>query len=165
MKYNPDVHHRKSIRLKEYDYSKEGMYFITICVQDRECILGKITNVGAPDLWCPEVQLTKTGQIIEEGILNIQKHYKNVKIIEYVVMPNHAHFIINILPGQVGSPAPTVGQIIHALKVITRKQIGYSIWQRNYYEHIIRNERELYRIIEYIKYNPLNWKNDHNYKE
>ena len=161
MQYNPDVHHRKSIRLKEYDYTKEGMYFITICIQNRECILSEI--VGAPDLWCPKIQLTDIGEIIKENISNIEKYYEDIKIIEYVIMPNHIHFILHILSGQVRSPAPTVFQIIHALKRITFKQIGYSIWQRNYYEHIIRNEKELYKIIEYIRYNPNNWLQDKYY--
>ena len=79
MVYNPDVHHRKSIRLKDYDYSKEGMYFITMCIQDRKCILGNVTNVGAPDLWCPKIQLTDIGKIVEEGIMNIGTYYKKRK--------------------------------------------------------------------------------------
>ena len=107
MIFNPKIHNRQSIRLKGYDYSKEGMYFVTICIQNRENILGNIVDVGAPDLWCPKVQLTDIGEIIEKSIQNIEKYYENVKVNEYVVMPNHVHFIINMLSGQVRSPAPT----------------------------------------------------------
>jgi REP element-mobilizing transposase RayT len=87
-------------------------------------------------------------------------------------MPNHVHFIVDILEtGHLWAGAPTgaktitIAKIVNSLKTITSKQIGYSIWQRNYYEHIIRNEKELYRIIEYIEYNPINWKSDPNYIE
>jgi len=96
MKYNPDVHRRSSIRLKDYDYSKEGMYFITICTKNRECILSEITNVGVGVPDDPKLQLTDIGCIVEKHINNINKTYKNVAIYEYIIMPNHVHMIINI---------------------------------------------------------------------
>ena len=169
MRYNPDVHHRKSIRLKDYDYSKEGMYYITICTQNRENILSEI--VGAHD--CALIELTDIGKIVEKELLKTKETNRNIEIYEYVIMPNHVHMIINIFmdldkvqPFRAQSCAPTkaIGQIIRGMKSTVSGQIGYSIWQRNYYERIIRNEKELYRTIEYIKYNPLNWENDSNYK-
>ena len=185
MKYNPEIHDRRSIRLKEYDYSKEGMYYITICTQNRECILGNIKttinvnnmqNVGAPAHRCPEhttkIHLSKEGQIVEKYLNNIDIVYENIKLEEYVIMPNHVHFIINVTSsGHLWAGAPTRGKsitiakIINSLKTLTSKEIGYPIWQRNYYEHVIRDEKELYKIIEYIQYNPYNWVSDENYKK
>jgi len=167
MRYNPDVHHRKSIRLKDYDYSKEGMYFITICTKDRECILSEIVGVHT----CAQINLMKTGKIAENCLYKLEELYKHVKLHDFVIMPNHIHMIleidhscrVQIYKGTSMRPYKTIGQIIRGLKAGISKIVGYSIWQRNFYEHIVRNEKELYKIIEYIKYNPLNWENDSNY--
>jgi REP element-mobilizing transposase RayT len=194
--YNPDVHHRKSIRIKEYDYSKNGMYFITICTQNRKCILSEIIGetssnvvgaglvparvsqnpemamsdiVGAHDCAQPKLILSHIGRITQKELINTEKINENITIDEYIIMPNHIHMIINIDEDKQGaqSCAPTkkkaIGNIIRGIKSAISKQIGYSIWQRNYYEHIIRNEKELYKIIEYIQYNPINWTSDPNY--
>lgn len=159
MKYNPDVHHRHSIRLKEYDYSKEGMYFVTICTKNRKCILSKI--VGADDPVCPK--LTIIGNIVNECWYKMNQIYESVIIHEYVIMPNHLHGIIEIQGGQ---GRPPLQKIIQGFKSVTTRNcfsFGYqNIWQRNYYEHVIRNEKELNKIIEYITNNPLNWENDCN---
>lgn len=93
MKYNPDIHHRRSIRLKGYDYSKNGKYFVTICTQNRECIL---SNVGVDVLGDPRTELTDIGYIVEKYINNINKKYINIMIYEYIIMPNHVHMIIDI---------------------------------------------------------------------
>lgn len=171
-KYNPEVHHRKSIRLKDYDYSKEGMYFITICTKNRECILSQIenkNNVGEHDCAQHEkiqIKLKHIGKIIEKELLRTKEINENVKIYEYIIMPNHLHMIINIYKNQhrAQSCAPTnnktIGNIIRGIKSSVSGQIGYSICQRNYYEHIIRNEKEYYAICKYIQNNPLNWEND-----
>ena len=176
MKCNPDVHHRKNIRLKEYDYSKEGMYFITICTKDRERLFGNIIN--------RKMKLNEYGKMVEEEIINTNKIRQNVRIGEYIIMPNHVHMIIEIIDvgvawyatqGKVERSKMIIPKIIQQIKTITIKKANrinesglHTMqplqWQRNYYEHIIRNEKELYRIIEYIKYNPLNWENDSNYK-
>ena len=89
MKYNPDIHHRKSIRLKGYDYSSEGLYFITICTQNREYLLGEIID--------GRMFLNDIGEIVEKEIIKTNEIRKNVKIEEYVIMPNHIHFVIEIL--------------------------------------------------------------------
>lgn len=168
--YNPDIHHRRSIRLKDYDYYKEGLYFITTCIKNKECILGSILNVGTPAHRCPkhtDVSLSKEGYVVKQYLENLNCIYENVRLDNYIIMPNHIHFIISLISGHLWAGVPTkktanisIPKIINSLKTITSKQIGYPIWQHNYYEHIIRNEKEYYRISEYITNNPFNWDTD-----
>ena len=177
---------RRSIRLRNYDYSQAGAYFVTICCQDRQCYFGRIKN--------RKIELSIFGHIIKMNWENIPGHFKNVILDEYVIMPNHMHGIIiinghrfNIGRGEVTSPLPmpqsplpmprsllpmpqsspwlkkpTLGQIIAYFKYQSTKQVnrlrnspGTKLWQRNYYEHIIRNELEINRIRKYIFKNPL----------
>jgi len=145
---------RKSIRLKNYDYSQAGYYFVTICTQDKKNVLWE--NVGAPIGRPP---LNKIGIIIEEALYNIPKYYSNVLIDCSVIMPNHIHFILIINSGR-PMGAPTVSGMINQFKGYVTKQIGYSIWQKLFYEHIIRNENELKEIREYIQNNPIKWEMD-----
>ncbi len=150
---------RKNIRLKDYDYSTNGLYFITICTKDRKKILSKI-NVGVAPLGDPKIQLYNKGKIIKKYIENINKQ-QNTGIIQYIIMPNHVHFILEInINGSPKGATPTVPKIINSFKSLVTKEIGYSIWQRNYYEHIIRNEKELLKIYEYVQYNHYKWKDD-----
>ena len=170
-------YNRKSIRLKNYDYSQNGMYFITICTYNREEILSKIENVGA-SLVSAHVILTPIGKYIDNQIKQLEKRFP-VKIEKSVIMPNHIHMIINLFKLKWNGkekydiqwadtrPAPTIGDVICAFKSITsieyikyNKQIGEykKLWQRNYYEHIIRDEKEYYNVCEYIKNNPLHYK-------
>lgn len=157
-----EISQRKNIRLKGYDYSKEGLYFITICIKNREQILAKIDsiNVGA-NCVRPKIILSKIGTIIKYEIERMSSIYENIKIDEYVIMPNHIHIIINIT-GRTQF-APTISRIIKQFKGKISKIIGYQLWQKNYYEHIIRDEKEYWRIKEYIVNNPENWKNDKYY--
>ena len=162
---------RKSIRLKQYDYSKQGMYFITICTQNRECILSNIENVGTQS-FCAQIKLTPIGEKIEEIYLNLEKEFQHIKLQEYVFMPNHIHGIIEICKRADTRPAPTICDIICSFKSRTTcnyikkvkqgiwKSFNRRIWQRNYYEHIIRNEKEYMKICEYIKNKPSRWKDD-----
>ena len=127
MKYNPDVHHRKSIRLKEYDYSQEGMYYITICTQDRECILGEI--VGANSI-SAQMKLNDAGNIINNIYLDLVNQIKNIKLHDYIIMPNHLHGIIEICGAESISAqskegvradmesAPTMSPNIHSLPCV-----------------------------------------------
>jgi REP element-mobilizing transposase RayT len=172
MKYDPEKHHRRSIRLKEYDYSQSGAYFITICVYNRECLFGEIVN--------GEVRLNEWGTIVEKELLKTPALRSNVLLDEYVVMPNHLHGIIVIMDHCRGvlqyaptrrlrSPSQTIGAIVRGFKSATTKRInemraapGMPVWQRNYYEHIIRNENELNEIREYIVGNPIKWAEDEN---
>lgn len=172
MKYNPSKCHRRSVRLKEYDYSQVGAYFITICTYGGKCLFGKVIN--------GEMGLSKYGEIVNKFWHKIEDYFLNVKIDVFVVMPNHIHGIIFITDERRGGVSPpnhtlqgeetsplqkrALGQIVAYFKYQTTKQvnqirnaIGTSFWQRNYYEHVIRNEDDLRQIREYIVNNPLKW--------
>ena len=142
---------RKNIRLKYYDNSEEGMYFITICTRNRIKLFGEIET--------KEIKLTKVGKIVEKSIINLEKIYNNITIDEYIVMPNHIHIIIIINEKN----NLTISRIINQYKGRITKTIGYPIWQKLFYEHIIRNESEYYKIKQYIQNNIVNWKNDCNF--
>ncbi|MBQ3145699.1 MAG: transposase [Clostridia bacterium] len=153
---------RKEIRIKEYDYCQEGMYFITICTRDRKCLLGKISEED-------KIDLSKYGQVVEKYMKSINSIYENICINSYVIMPNHVHMICNIIykNGSSRTPTPTnetIPFLISTLKRFTNKECKTKIWQRNYYEHIVRNEKEYIKILEYIKNNPLNWNADKYFK-
>ncbi len=158
---------RQSIRLKKYDYSKSGLYFITICTQNRKCLFGNIVGVGRdrPILMI----LNQYGKIIENVWESLPGHHP-VELDAFQIMPNHVHFILHIVSGASRrAPTGTLGFIVGMFKTECTKQInklqntpGRKIFQRNYYEHIIRNEIELSKIRQYIKNNPLFWKKDIN---
>ncbi len=221
MKYNPDIHHRHSIRLKGYDYSKEGLYFITICTQNMEHIFGEIID--------GKMILNNAGKMINKIYNELEKIFPNIKLHEYIIMPNHFHCIIEIVVvgadsisarvlsdsisarvlsdsisarvlsdlhnnsndkpktrgdiesetrGDMESP-PTITTIPNIIQTFKRyttieyiKMVKQNIlppfdkriWQRNYYEHIIRNEEIYLKISNYIINNPLNWKEDKYYE-
>ena len=175
MKYNPERYHRRSIRLKRYDYSKNGYYFIIICSNNRECIFCNL-NVGA-GLAFAHLALTNVGRIIEYHWLNIPIQYENVYIDEYIIMPNHMHGIMIIdKEGADARPAPTISDIIcsfksqciiNNLKRIKENNLNETgkIWQCNYFEHIIRNENELEKIRPYNVNNPYKWDEDNDNPE
>ena len=228
-KYNPDIHHRRSIRLKGYDYSRSGLYFITLCVVDRICVFGNVVD--------GKMQLNDIGRLVEEEWLNtINVRNGDVHLHSYIVMPNHFHAIIEICEcmdecekdGNIGeyecrgelhssqilngcekdedideyecrgelhssqilntdnvgeyamgecekdeyekgecdsplrmkSPSKTVGAIVRGFKGAVSRQLGYSVWQRNYYEHIIRTGESYRQISDYIVNNPTKWQDD-----
>ena len=140
---------RKRLRLNHYDYSEENMYFITICIKNRLEILGKIKNDNA-------IELTKEGKIVKQNLYIIEDMYKNIRIDEYVLMPNHLHILLLIN----SKNGITISKIIKHLKTNISREIGFSIWQKSFYEHIIRNEKEYFKIKEYIRNNIINWKQD-----
>jgi len=218
MPYDPNRHHRRSIRLKGYDYSQAGAYFITICTQDRACLFGKVVN--------GEMRLNDAGRMVLAEWNMLPERFPHVVLDAFVVMPNHVHGIVVITnpapddtattaptivgAGLVSAPndgpmdappndgpmsapndgpmdappndgtttrtttrvAPTVGDIVGAFK--SRVTVEYirgvktsgwppfrgRLWQRNYYEHIIRNERALNAIRQYIIENPRRWQMD-----
>ena len=157
---------RKCNRLNEYDYSNEGYYFITICIKDRKNILGNI-NVGENSV-LPQYRniiLTEIGIRIKKEIEKIKEKYINVVIDKYVIMPNHIHMIIIIADRIIGRTefSPTISRIIKQFKGSISKQIGFSIWQKSYHDHIIRNELEYNRIWQYINTNIQNWEKDYFY--
>lgn len=137
---------RKNIRLKNYDYSQKGYYFITICTKDRIKILSQIIN--------EQCKLSDIGKIAEKYIITIEEKY-NVRISEYIIMPNHIHMIIIKDDEEV-----SISRIIQQYKGTVSKKAKCKIWQKSFYEHIIRNEKEHYKIIEYIINNPIKWDED-----
>ena len=162
-----EKHRRKLIRLKEFDYSLPGDYFVTICTQDHEYTFGKIID--------SEMQLNNAGIVIKECWEKIPEHFKNVELDSYIIMPNHFHGIITICEcdgrGEITLPLqgtllrkPTLGNIVAYIKYQTTKLInelystpGRKCWQRNYYDRIIRNEKELNTIRDYIANNIVTW--------
>lgn len=198
MSYNPNIHHRQSIRLKGYNYSQVGLYFITICVQDRLCLFGEIMG--------GEMILNDAGRMVEKWYYELGIKYPDIKCHEMVVMPNHFHCIIEnignvgvdlrVCPdtnsnGQshrvalTGEPSklgvnPILGEhggsplhrVVQWFKTMTTngyirgvKNLGWEpfngkLWQRNYWEHIIRDEQSYEQIAEYILSNPKNWVNN-----
>ncbi|MBR4721319.1 MAG: transposase [Clostridia bacterium] len=156
---------RKTLRLKDYDYSLPNAYFITICTKNKKQILSQIT-VGDDDLIVPKNHLSKYGLICDKYIKNISMVYENVTVDKYVIMPNHIHLIITIKGTMMASsPTKSISNIIRSFKTLVSKEIGNSIWQRSYYDHIIRSEADYQSVWEYIDTNILKWKNDRLYSD
>ena len=159
MKYNPDIHHRRSIRLKRYDYSSNGAYFITVCTQNRVCLLGGIEQ--------GEMILNDAGKMVQNIWDEIPEYYDCIEIDTFQIMPNHIHGIIVIFQTKLSLP-----DVVHRFKTLTTKKyidgvkqyhwqpFDKKLWQRNYYEHIIRDEQSLHKIQEYIMNNPRDWERD-----
>ncbi len=202
MSYNPKIHNRQSIRLKGYDYSKPGRYFITICIQNRKHLLGKIID--------SQMILNDAGKMIEKWYYEMENKYPNIKCDEYIVMPNHFHCIIEILypdtqdtnnvggavvdahvetslRGRPDADNPpgnttfgfnnrkynaslfdmmdwfktmTTNEYIRGVKNKNWPRFEKRLWQKRYWDHILRNEDDYIRISNYIKNNPENWNND-----
>ena len=157
MTFDNKIHHRKSIRLRNYDYSQAGAYFITVCAQNKECLFGDIVDDA--------MQLNDAGRIILLIWSEIPTHYQQVELDEFVIMPNHVHGIINIVGA--ASSAATIGNIIRRFKsmsaIAVNKSLGRSsqpLWQRNYWERVVRDEKELHGMQEYIVNNPRQWELD-----
>ncbi|HON78164.1 MAG TPA: transposase [Spirochaetota bacterium] len=201
--YNPDIHHRRSIRKKGYDYSGPGVYYITICSHNQERLFGTVEKN------C--MVLNGYGEIVRRTWYDLLNHVGGITLDAFVVMPNHFHGIIIIGDIDVGTeisdvvgnssdvraglePAPTesmsstgitvpispklptppkqhgLPEIVRQLKTFSARRInqmrgtpGVPVWQRNYYERIIRDDIELYHVRQYIMNNPKNWKSDENY--
>lgn len=187
--FNPRVHHRRSIRLKGYDYAQEGLYFITICCFENKHLFGRIVD-GV-------MVLNKAGEIAEKCWLEIPEHFKNVVLHAFVIMPNHVHGILEIegakkemneygvgaltgaknfspvredIIGNRKSPLPqspsrTIGSMVRGFKIGVTKWMRQhtdvvNVWHRNYYDIIIRNEQSYDNISKYIVNNPINWRDD-----
>ena len=157
---------RNSIRFKDYDYSQNGAYFITICTHNKECLLGEIvgsTLCGRPNN--PDI-------FIERWLLELENKYDYIKIDKYIIMPNHIHFILIIhtqTGDHTGSPLQemvdwyktmTTNEYIRGVKNKLFPPFNKHIWQRGYHDHIIRNEKEYQKIWQYIDTNPLKWELD-----
>ena len=163
---------RKSPRLKGYDYSQNGAYFITICTKNREELLSEII-VGTGVLDCPQNILKDYGKIANNHLENMSNFYDKIKIDKFVIMPNHIHILIQIfetdkLNGQSGTPVPTnslIAQFVSTYKRFCNKEYGKNIWQRSYHDHIIRGEKDYQKIWQYIDTNPLKWEKDCFYRK
>jgi REP-associated tyrosine transposase len=188
MRYDPQKHHRRSIRLKGYDYSQAGAYCVTIVAQNRACLFGEVVN--------GEVYLNDAGQMLQSQWDALPERFANVELDEFIVMPNHMHSIVVIAdnmnspvaapPADVGDRAgtrpappndlhvhdPALGNIVGAWKSLATDEyirgvrqhewipFERRLWQRNYWERIVRNEDDLNRTREYIINNPANWNTD-----
>ena len=163
-----DLPKRKPLRLQQYDYSTPGAYFVTICTQDRRCILSEIRR-GDP---CgrPSLTLSPYGEIVAACIKHAAELY-DVQISPFVIMPNHIHFICTMTPPRATARvAPTLGRIVGALKSLSANQcrdmgLKGKLWQRSYHEHVIRGEADYREIWEYIDANPAKWAEDRYYTE
>ena len=161
-----DLPSRKRIRLKGYDYSSPGAYFITICTKDKKCILGKIVGTDLPG--GPYNELSVYGVVAEKYIENMKDFYDYIKIEKYIVMPNHIHMILRVteMAGQkrtVGTPVPTnsvVAGFVGTFKRFCNKEYGVNIWQISFHDHIIRGEKDYAKIWQYIDTNVLKWEQD-----
>jgi putative transposase len=179
-KFDAKVHHRRSIRLKGYDYAQAGAYFVTIVTWHRECLFGEIQN--------GEIKLNQRGEIVQREWLNLPERLSYVELGTSVVMPNHFHGILfihervgatrldkmrNQPENSAGSPLPngpkpaSLGAIIAQFKSNATKRIwkipelkNIHIWQRNYYEHVIRDKKDLKNKADYIEANPMLWHQD-----
>ena len=173
MNANRPTHRRRSIRLQDFDYAQTGAYFVTICTRERACLFGEV--VGG------DMRLNDDGKAVEACWLAIPTHFPSVHLDAIVVMPNHVHGIVVIADKVVGaknfsplrdktattrnplrSPSKTIGSIVRGFKIgVTKRFRGNGnpdqVWQRNYYEHVIRNEMSLSRIRQYIHENPMRW--------
>ena len=178
MNYNPNIHRRKSIRLQGYDYSQAGLYFITICTNNRDCLFGQIND--------SKMILNYGGQVAEKCWSEIPLHFPNVVLHEYIIMPNHLHGMIQLSPinahdtvgvenfqplhnekqNQFQKIIPhSIGSSVRGYKIGITKWFRentdvHNIWQRNYYEHIIRNQESYEKISGYIISNPEQWQKD-----
>ena len=153
------VPERKHPRLKQYDYSQDGVYFVTVCTNGKKRILSRI--VGRPAPWPPEVRLTPIGKIVEQTLKNTANVYPGVSIDHYVIMPNHIHFLLRIDGGGQRAGRPTLMTMIHGFKNVVTRKIGQKIWLNSFYEHVVRDEIAYQEIWHYIDTNPANGRRIH----
>jgi putative transposase len=176
MSYDPERHHRRSIRLHNYDYSSAGAYFVTILIKDRECLLGEVVD--------GEMRLSEMGEVVRAIWESLPERYPGVELDESMIMPNHMHGIIVITSEAEQAAVKASDRDVRAdvaqerRRMLLPKIIGYfkmntakranqirsmpgaPFWQRDYYEHVIRDEADLRRIRDYIASNPLKWELD-----
>ena len=158
---------RKTMRAKYYDYSSTGAYFLTICTKEKKHILSRMVGTGVLDR--PRVELLQCGAVVDKYIRQLNDFYENITVNEYVIMPNHIHLIISVVrDGPSGTPVPTVlnstvSRFVSTLKRFVNKEIGENIFQRSFYDRIIRSRDEYMEICNYVVLNPENWETDELY--
>ncbi|MDZ4185662.1 MAG: transposase, partial [Desulfuromonadales bacterium] len=175
MIYNPDIHHRRSIRLQNYDYATAGAYFVTICAQGKECLFGTVVDGVMME--------NDAGRLVKSVWSGLPERFPGMELDAFVMMPNHFHFILFLVGAPLvgarseedqsraptsGAPT-TVGEVVGAFKSLTTHEytIGVAksrwpafpgrLWQRNYFERVIRNDAELEKFRDYILTNPARW--------
>ena len=167
---------RKPLRLEHFDYNRAGAYFITICTQNKRCLLSRIVGTGVLD--CPQVALTSYGEIADQCINQLDRFYEHLSVDLYVIMPNHIHILLFVKPmdnnafesGQSRTPVPTgansvVSRFVSTFKRFCNKEYGQNIWQARFYDHIIRNQKDYEEHANYIYKNPVRWYCDQLYAE
>ena len=180
MPYDPEQHHRRSIRLRGYDYSSPGYYFVTVCTQQQRSLYGAVVDA--------QMQLNDPGRMVEHWWLRLAEKFAQVELDEHITMLNHFHGIIAIEDRRKGAPrcvpscggtglpegCTPLGEIVQWFKTMTTneficgvKELGWprfdrKLWQRDYFEHVVRDERSLNNIRRYIRANPLMWPHDRN---
>ncbi len=175
MDKNKELPNRKHPRLDYYDYSSTGTYFITICTQNRRCVLSHIVGRGlapAEENTSDEYQIkyTKYGQIAEKQLFSLESRYPYMKIDQYVIMPNHIHAIMILEEAAGASPRPTLMDIVCAYKSLTTRdcrQYGFKdkLFQTSFFEHIIRNRQDYEEHVKYVYENPMRWYYDELYTD
>ena len=156
---------RKNNRLKNYDYSSNGVYFITICVKNRQNLFWEDNNVDIANK--KTLPLSQIGKTVEKEINTIESFYSSISVDKYVIMPNHLHIIIKIDKDNKkdSKDSPSISRIVQQFKGSISKKIKSSIWQKLFHDHIIRNEDDYIKICEYIDNNPIAWAKDCYYQE
>ena len=161
---------RKHTRLKDYDYSRDGVYFLTICAAENRCLFARVC-VGGGVLDAPRVTLTQYGAAIQDRLEEMDRVYGHVALLKYVIMPNHIHILLQVADRPSGTPAPTerdranqtIPAFVSTLKRMTNRTCGVPLWQRGYHDHVVRNEADYLRIWNYIDANPAKWAEDKYY--
>lgn len=161
-----DYPQRKLPRLKDFDYATPGAYFITICACKKQCLFGHIVQVDPTQE--PQMKYSKIGEIACKCLLDIENHYDNVKIDNWVIMPNHVHMLIQITERI--NPFPTVAcdipNIVGKYKAAVTRAVGNAfmhsgkVWQSSFHDHVVRGEKDYLEIWQYISGNPSKWKED-----
>jgi putative transposase len=168
MPYNPQIHHRRSIRLKGHNYAAPGYYFVTLCVEQRSHLFGKVVS--------GKMVLSPLGEIVRQEWKKSAEIRSEIEFDEWVIMPNHFHALIQILPSNQDAPAPSrpfqmrarsLSSLMAGFKAASTREInkfrhqeGARVWQRNYYESIVRDADGVVRVRNYIRNNPRNWQMD-----
>ena len=160
---------RKMLRWNRRDYSSEGKYFITICIKDRKPLLSRISSVGGDVPDAPQIQLLAFGKIADHYINQLNDFYDDLEVDQYVIMPNHIHIILFVYEnGPSRTSAPTkqhsaVSRFVSTFKRFCNKESGANIWQRSFYDHVIRDSKDYQNHLRYICENPQKWQEDELY--
>ena len=162
---------RKHPRLDNYDYSSAGAYFVTICTQNRRCVLSRIVGRRLAPAEASGMEYTSFGKIAEQQLLSLKDRYAYLSVDQYVIMPNHIHVVLILESEAAGaSPRPTITDIVCAYKSLTTRECkknGFDgkLFQTSFYEHIIRGREDYEEIVKYIYENPICWYYDELYTE